>query len=100
MKTVRYPAEFKAEAVKQVTERVMGWWMWSNALACRTKASTCGYAFLSSSKALAVATTHPSRQKCPDSRRSLKGPTRSVIFLKKGRHVLCQAVRVKVSVYG
>ena len=72
MKRVRYPAEFKAEAVKQVTERGHGVVDVAKRLGMSDRSCTCGYVLRKSSKVLAVGKTHFSRQKSPDSKPNLK----------------------------
>lgn len=54
MNRVRYPAEFKAEAVKQVTERGHGVVDEPSDSACRTKACTCGCGLPKSNRAQGV----------------------------------------------
>ena len=80
MKRVRYPAEFKAEAVRQVTERGHGVVDVASAWACRTKVCTFGCALPKTSPVLVVEKTHPSKRRYPGSRLNLKGPMRSVTF--------------------
>ena len=78
MNRVRYPAEFKAEAVKQVTQHGHGVVDVAKRLGMSDKACTCGCALLKSSKVLAMEKMQPSKQKSPDSEPNLKGPMRSV----------------------
>ena len=78
MKSVRYPAEFKAEAVKQVTERGHGVVEVSKRLGMSDKSLYLWVRLAKSSLALALEKTQLSKRRSPDSRQSLKGSTRNV----------------------
>ena len=78
MKRVRYPAQFKAQAVKQVTERGHGVVDVAKRLGMSDKSLYLWVRLAKEQPGVALAKTLPLKQRFPDSRRNLRGPTRSV----------------------
>ena len=72
----------------------MGWWMWPSGWACRTKACTCGCGLPKSSRARRGRNKPAQGRGIPTQSGTQKSP-RGARHPKKGRNVLCQAVRVK-----
>ncbi|WP_371414362.1 IS3 family transposase [Acidovorax sp. 1608163] len=95
MKRVRYPAEFKAEAVKQVTERGHGVVDVAKRLGMSDKSLYLWVRLAKEQSSAGGAETSQLKAEVSRLKAELKRANEERDILKKGRNVLCQAVRVK-----
>ncbi|AYM97125.1 IS3 family transposase [Acidovorax sp. 1608163] len=95
MKRVRYPAEFKAEAVKQVTERGHGVVDVAKRLGMSDKSLYLWVRLAKEQSSAGGAETSQLKAEVSRLKAELKRANEERDIPKKGRNVLCQAVRVK-----
>ncbi len=80
MKRIRYPAEFKAEAVKQVTERGHGVVEVAKRLGMSDKSLYLWVRQAKEQPGVGSGKTHPSKPRYPGLKLNLNGPMWSVTF--------------------
>ncbi|MBU0747015.1 MAG: IS3 family transposase [Gammaproteobacteria bacterium] len=95
MKRVRYPAEFKAEAVKQVTERGHGVVDVAKRLGMSDKSLYLWVRLAKEQSSAGGVETSQLKAEVSRLKAELKRANEERDIPKKGRNVLCQAVRVK-----
>ena len=100
MKAVIYPAKFKAEAVKQVTERGHGVVDVAKRLGMSDKSLYLWVRLAQQHQGVGSGENASLKAEVSRLKAELKRANEKRDIFKKGRYVLCQAVRVKVSVYG